>query len=129
MPLSEHEQRAFEQIERSLAEDPKFASAVRATDPRVHARRRLVLAALVVIAGLGLVVLGTVNNLLPLGAGGFVVMLGGAAYAMQSHRRAKNPTLHAVDGTARRSTRSTRRRSSLLDRLEERWRRRPEGNR
>ena len=126
MPLSEHEQRAFEQIERSLAEDPKFASAVRATDPRVHARRRLVLAVLVVIIGLGLVVFGTVNNLLPLGAGGFLVMLGGAAFAMQSQRRAKNPTLHAVDGTA---SRATRRRSSLIDRLEERWRRRPEGNR
>ena len=38
MPLSEHEQRLFEQIERSLAEDPKFASAVRSTDPRFHAR-------------------------------------------------------------------------------------------
>lgn len=126
MPLSEHEQRAFEQIERSLAEDPKFASAVRATDPRVHARRRLVLAVLVVIAGLSLVVFGTVNNLLPLGAGGFLIMLAGAAFAMQSQRRAKNPTLQVVDGTA---SRSTRRRSSLIDRLEERWRRRPEGNR
>lgn len=126
MPLSEHEQRAFEQIERSLAEDSKFASAVRATDPRVHARRRLVLAVLVVIAGLGLVVFGTVNNLLPLGAGGFLVMLAGAAFAMQSQRRAKNPTLRAVDGSA---SRSTGRRSSLIDRLEERWRRRPEGNR
>jgi hypothetical protein len=126
VPLSEHEQRAFEQIERSLAEDPKFASAVRATDPRVHARRRLVLAVLVVIIGLGLVVFGTVNNLLPLGAGGFLVMLAGAAFAMQSQRRAKNPTLQVVDGT---SSRSTRRRSSLIDRLEERWRRRPEGNR
>jgi hypothetical protein len=39
---SEHEQRLFEQIERSLAEDPKFASAVRASDPRFHARRRRV---------------------------------------------------------------------------------------
>jgi hypothetical protein len=126
VPLSEHEQRAFEQIERSLAEDPKFASAVRATDPRVHARRRLVLAVLVVIIGLGLVVFGTVNNLLPLGAGGFLVMLAGAAFAMQSQRRAKNPTLQVVDGT---SSRSTRRRPSLIDRLEERWRRRPEGNR
>jgi hypothetical protein len=126
VPLSEHEQRAFEQIERSLAEDPKFASAVRATDPRVHARRRLVLAALVVIAGLGLVVFGTVNKLLPLGVGGFVVMLGGALFAMQSQRRAKNPTLQAVDG---KSSRPTRRRSPLFDRLEERWRRRPEGNR
>ena len=41
VPLSEHEQRLFDQIERSLAEDPKFASAVRASDPRFHARRRL----------------------------------------------------------------------------------------
>lgn len=126
MPLSEHEQRLFEQIERSLAEDPKFASAVRASDPRVHARRRVFLAVLITVAGLGLVVFGTVNNLLPLGAGGFLVMLAGAAYAMQSQRRAKNPTLQAVDGTA---SRPTRRKSSLIDRLEERWRRRPEGNR
>lgn len=126
MPLSEHEQRLFEQIERSLAEDPKFASAVRASDPRTRARRRLFLAAVITLAGLGLVVFGTVNNLLPLGALGFVVMLGGAAFAMQSQRRAKNPTLQAVDGTA---SRPTRRRSSLIDRLEERWRRRPEGHR
>jgi hypothetical protein len=53
-------------------------------------------------------------------------MLAGAAFAMQSQRRAKNPTLQVVDGT---SSRSTRRRPSLIDRLEERWRRRPEGNR
>lgn len=126
MPLSEHEQRLFEQIEQSLSEDPKFASAVRSSDPRVHARRRLFLAALITLVGLSLVVFGTVNNLLPLGAAGFVVMLGGAAYAMQSQRRAKNPTLQVVDGKA---SRSAKRRSSLVDRLEERWRRRPEGNR
>ena len=58
MPLSEHEQRLFEQIERSLAEDPKFASAVRATDPRFHARRRIVLAAVLFLAGIGLLVYG-----------------------------------------------------------------------
>lgn len=125
MPLSEHEQRLFEEIERSLAEDPKFASAVRSTDPRVHARRRLVLAVLTIVIGLGLVVFGTVSGELLLGAGGFVVMLGAAAFAMRS-RRAKTPTLRVVDGSA---SRPTRRRPSLVDRLEERWRRRPEGNR
>ena len=62
MPLSEHEQRLFDQIERSLAEDPKFASAVRASDPRFHARRRLLVAAFVIIAGLALVVYGTVSS-------------------------------------------------------------------
>ena len=42
MPLSEHEQRLLDQIERALyQEDPKFASSVRATDLRTHMRRRL----------------------------------------------------------------------------------------
>ncbi len=126
MPLSEHEQRLFEQIERSLAADPKFASAVRATDPRVHARRRLFLAFLIMAAGLALVVIGTVNNLLPLGAVGFMAMLGGAAFAMHSRRRAKNPPLAVVDDDG---GRGSRRRSSLVSRLEQRWRRRPEGDR
>lgn len=128
MPLSEHEQRLFEQIERSLAEDPKFASAVRASDPRLHTRRRLVVAAVAIIAGLALLVYGTVSKVPLLGVAGFVVMLGSAAFAMHSRRRAQSPDLHVVGGTASRRTRS-RRRSSFVDRLEERWRRRPEGNR
>ena len=128
MPLSEHEQRLFDQIERSLAEDPKFASAVRANDPRFHARRRLLFAAFVIIVGLGLVVLGTVIGNTPLGVAGFVVMLGSAAFAMQSRRKGQAPDLHAVGGTATRRTRQTRK-SGLLDRLEDRWRQRPEGHR
>ncbi len=78
MPLSEHEQRLFEQIERSLAEDPKFASAVRASDPRFHARRRLLVAAGVIIAGLALLVYGAVIKTPPLAVAGFVVMLASA---------------------------------------------------
>jgi hypothetical protein len=127
VPLSEHEQRLFEQIERSLAEDPKFASAVRASDPRLHARRRLLVAAGVIVAGLALVVFGTVNKTPLLGVAGFVVMLGAAAFAMQSHRRAQGPDLRVVGGSAGRSTRQ--RRSSIVDRLAERWRQRPEGHR
>ncbi|MFV2086971.1 DUF3040 domain-containing protein [Micromonospora sp. LOL_021] len=128
MPLSEHEQRLFEQIERSLAEDPKFASAVRASDPRFHTRRRLLVAAGVIIIGLALVVYGTVSKVPLLGVAGFVVMLGAAAFAMQSQRRSNSPDLRVVGGTTRRKTRSGRR-SSLIDRLDERWRQRPEGHR
>jgi hypothetical protein len=127
VPLSEHEQRLFEQIERSLAEDPKFASAVRASDPRLHARRRLLVAAGVLIAGLGLLVYGAVIKTTPLAVAGFVVMLASAAFAVQSHRRAQSPDLHVVGGATSRRTRA--RRGSLLDRLEERWRQRPEGHR
>ncbi|MBQ0982165.1 DUF3040 domain-containing protein [Micromonospora zamorensis] len=132
MPLSEHEQRLFEQIEQSLAEDPKFASAVRASDPRFHARRRLLVAAGVIIAGLALLVYGAVIKTPPLAVAGFVVMLASAAFAYQSHRRAQSPDLHVVGGTtSRRRPRGGRsgRKSSLLDRMEDRWRQRPEGHR
>ncbi|WP_327041530.1 DUF3040 domain-containing protein [Micromonospora ureilytica] len=133
MPLSEHEQRLFEQIERSLAEDPKFASAVRASDPRFHARRRLLVAAGVIIAGLALLVYGAVIKTPPLAVAGFVVMLASAAFAVQSHRRAQSPDLHVVGGTtSRRRPRGgsrSGRRSSILDRMEDRWRQRPEGHR
>ncbi|GAA5196855.1 spore wall synthesis complex protein [Rugosimonospora acidiphila] len=127
MPLSEHEQRLFEQIERSLAEDPKFASAVRATDPRFHARRRLLVAGALVVAGLALVVYGVASKSALLGVAGFVVMLIAAAFGLTSLRRAHGTELRAVGGAARRPTRQ--RRSSLIDRLEERWRQRPEDRR
>ncbi|HEX2355456.1 MAG TPA: DUF3040 domain-containing protein [Micromonosporaceae bacterium] len=127
MPLSEHEQRLFEQIERSLAEDPKFASAVRASDPRFHARRRLLVAVGLIIVGLGLVVYGTVIQQPLLAVAGFVAMLGAAAFGIQSHRRGQSSDLQAVGGQATRRTRQ--RRPSFIDRLEERWRQRPEGHR
>lgn len=125
MPLSEHEQRLFEQIERSLAEDPKFASAVRSTDPRFHARRRIILAAIAVLLGLAVLIFGVAGKNALIGVAGFVVMLGSAALGIQAYRRARHPELRSVGGTATRST--APRRQGFLDRLEDRWRQRPEG--
>lgn len=132
MPLSEHEQRLFDQIERSLAEDPKFASAVRASDPRFHARRRLFIAAGVVVVGLSLLVYGAVIKTPPLAVAGFVVMLAALGFGAQSHRRSQSPDLHVVGGTTttrRRPRGRSGRRPSILDRMEDRWRQRPEGRR
>jgi DUF3040 family protein len=125
VPLSEHEQRLFEQIERSLAEDAKFASAVRSTDPRFHARRRIVLSALAVVLGLVLLVVGVAGKNTLLGVAGFVIMMGAAAYGIQAARRGRHPELRSVGGQA---VRRTGRRASLVDRLAERWRHRPEGD-
>ena len=129
MPLSEHEQRLFDQIERSLAEDPKFASAVRASDPRFHARRRLIVAAVMIVAGLALLVYGAASGRIPLGVAGFVVMLGSAAFAMTSRRKGQSPDLQVVGGTTSRRTRQSQRKPGFFDRLEERWKQRPEGHR
>ncbi len=130
MPLSEHEQRLFDQIERSLAEDSKFASAVRSTDPRFHARRRIILAAVAVLLGLAVLIFGVAQKDPLIGVGGFVIMLGAVALGIQAFRRGRHPELRSVGGTASRRAGASqpRRRGSIIDRLEDRWRSRPEGD-
>lgn len=136
MPLSEHEQRLLDQIERSLLdEDPKFASAVRASDPRNHAWRRVIAACVLFVIGIGVMVFGLVANVTPgdvpvLGIAGFVIMFSAAVLAAQAFRRTGKARLKVVkpssasDSASRKAARSSGSRSSLLDRLEQRWRRR-----
>jgi Protein of unknown function (DUF3040) len=91
MPLSEHEQRLLEQIERALyAEDPKFASTVRGGRLRKPTRRRRVQGVALFIVGLVMLVLGVALPVLqPAGIPvvsviGFLLMLGGAVLAITS---------------------------------------------
>ena len=128
MPLSEHEQRLFEQIDRSLAEDPKFASAVRSTDPRFHARRRIILAAIAVLLGLAVLIFGVAGKNALLGVAGFVVMFGAAGFGIQAFRRGRHPELRVVGGTSSRRTGGSRSKGSVIDRLEDRWRNRADGD-
>ena len=76
MPLSEHEQRLLDQIERALyQEDPKFASTVRQTDLRTHMKRRLVKAALVLVVGFAVLITGAVVQQYLVGIAGFAIMV------------------------------------------------------
>ena len=127
MPLSEHEQRQLEQIEQALYSDyPRFASAVRASDPRVHYKRRVVQAALGFLLGVGMLVAGVVTKYIWIGVAGFVVMLACSMWALTSYRH-----MTAV-ATGRGPARPKERRASrpsgtgMMERLEERWRRRQE---
>jgi hypothetical protein len=86
----------------------------------------MIAAAVLLLAGMALLVYGVAISLPLLGVGGFVVMLAALAFGMQSYRRGQSTDLQAVDGTATRRTRQ--RRMGIVDRLEERWRRRPEGD-
>ena len=140
MPLSEHEQRLLDQIERALyAEDPKFASTVRSTDLRTHMRRRLRRAAIVFAIGFVLLVLGVPLNSFVIGVAGFAVMFGALLLALAAWKRlgsAPSPTVRAVgEERAGRPARPGRSRggSSRVrptstggwrKRLEERWNRR-----
>lgn len=118
MPLSEHEQRLLDQIERALyAEDPKFAHAVRATDPQVHYKRRLIKAVLGFFVGVCLLMAGVVSKIIPISVVGFVVMLACCVWGVSSY---KHMTGIGVAEPAQRRPR----RPSIMERFEERWRRR-----
>jgi hypothetical protein len=131
VPLSEHEQRLLEQIERALVDDdPKFASSVRTGDRRLKARRKLQLGALLVVVGLAVLVGGAVTPSVPLGVLGFLVMFGGAALGVLNYRAAtgavveSGPAATRGGSTAARGRGGKPRRQPLKNRLEERFRRR-----
>ena len=146
MPLSEHEQRALEQIERALyAEDPKFAHSWRArADVRSVRRARIVRGIAAVIVGLGILLGGVVvqadNTVLGivLGILGFLLMLGGAWLALSTRQRPSvqvvgSPTAAVTDKRSAKASKGPKgpkgSKPSLVQRLEERFQhRRDSGN-
>jgi hypothetical protein len=138
VPLSDHEQRLLEQMERALyAEDPKFATTMRGADLRRRYRRRAVAAAFVFLVGIVVLMTGAVLKNIPAGVAGFVVMLASAWYAVTSWRR--GPAVGEIGtfdaGGAEKPQVSRNkpvrtaaaRRRGFMERMEERWRRRREG--
>ena len=132
MPLSEHEQRLLDQIERELyAEDPKFASTVRGTRMRRPARRRRIQGIVLFVLGVALLVLGVVVPVLrvadiPLiSVLGFLVMFFGVMMAVTSIRQGDTGK---DDGGPHTSGggggKQSSRRSSFTQRMEERFRQR-----
>ena len=136
MPLSEHEQRLLEQMERALyAEDPKFASTLRGHDLRGRYRRRAVLGGFGVLVGLALLPVGIAGKAVLISVVGFLIMLGSAFFAVSSWRRAPAPGDTVVTPISRRGRKDKSKgrkakapKVKMMDRIEERWRRRREGD-
>ena len=138
VPLSEHEQRQLEQIEQALyREDRRLARLVRSSDPRVHYKRRVAEALIGLVLGAAMIAAGIVLPIIGLAVAGFVVMLLCGIWALNSWRQMATVALGATPGTPaatgkRRSRRPRRNgspapRGSFGERLDERWRRRQEG--
>ncbi|GAA1335889.1 DUF3040 domain-containing protein [Saccharothrix algeriensis] len=125
MPLSEHEQRLLDQIERALyAEDPKFASTVRGAKLRKPSRRRRIQGIVLFAVGVALLVTGV---MLPKLAGipvvsvvGFLVMFFGVLLTVTTLRRGEQGAEEPAEEGSRPS------RSSFSQKMEERFRRRLE---
>lgn len=119
MPLSEHEQRILDEIEKRLAEeDPKFARTTTKATPRGVAVRRIKRAAVGFIGGFALLLAGLISGgemLVVFGLVAFGVMLVSvlsiARAAKEMGGGAVKPGDAASPGT-------------WMDRFEQRWRKR-----
>ncbi len=116
MPLSEHEQKLLEQLEKQLHEDdPKFASSMGSDAGRSWSTRHLVIGVLATLAGVVLLLFGvTIQNIF-VGVLGFVVMGAGVYYATMRGAAAGKAK---AAGAGRKSGKP---RSSFMSNLEERW--------
>jgi hypothetical protein len=145
VPLSEEELRLLEQMERALvAEDPKLASTLRGTTLRATARRRALLAGGAFIVGVVVLMTGAITKHTIVGIVGFVVMLVSAYLALTfwrnqnrapeqpSTERPSHGSFSVIEGgrSKRRGPKSRAPRShqSMMERFEERWRRRRDRN-
>ncbi|MFF4170302.1 DUF3040 domain-containing protein [Streptomyces sp. NPDC001744] len=125
MPLSEHEQRMLEQMERALyAEDPKFATALEGSGLRTYTRRRVYQAVAGFLVGIALLMAGMVAQQIWISVVGFLVMLGCAVLAVTGWRRAPKPGEQQAGAGTAAVGRRTRQRRSMMNRMEERWQRR-----
>lgn len=120
MPLSEYEQRVLDQLERDLGADPKLGRTM-ARSP--HPRGRIIGGALGVIAGLGVVLVGVVAQIVPVGIAGFALMIAAAMWAIFTPRK------HVASAKTRGPGQSPKKRAAkepFMRRVEERLARRRE---
>ncbi len=130
MPLSEHEQRILEQLERELAsEDPKLATTM--SDGPRPSFARVAVAITGVVVGLLMLIIGVSQSLAVVGILGFAVMVAAVVFASTPSKKTR---LHVVDGksSAPRPARGAsgakpkqpKSKGSFTQRMEERWEKR-----
>lgn len=129
MPLSEYEQRVLEQMERQLtSDDPRLANTLTSRGRRPVLR--YVLGGLGAVVGLLLLVVGAAASQVWLGVLGFVVMFASVAIAFARPRRSGPVGVVRADGTASRPAAAPRKgKKGFMNRVEDRWDRRRDGDR
>lgn len=120
MPLSEHEQRLLEEMERNLYQnDADFVATVSGRRGKPN-YRLIVIGALLAIAGVAALVAGVIVRQPLIGVVGFGFMLGGVLLVISPGR---NPDGTSASGsTTARSTRNSR--VSWMSTINDRWERR-----
>ncbi len=119
MPLSEHEQRILEDIEKRLEEDdPRFAEQVARTTLYSHLARRIRWASLIFVAGFLMLMLFFISTSIALA--GFACMLGSALLIYRYAKRIGQDQLRSISRDGRFSV------ATFVARFGGRFRQRPE---
>jgi hypothetical protein len=132
MPLSEHEQRLLDEMERNLYQnDADFVANISQTPRRKPAYRAIVVGVLVAVIGVAALILGVATRLPVVGILGFLFMFAGVLLAITPGRRRGGEALFdAQGGTAQPGSAGRQKGSSdFMDRLGERWDKRQDGER
>jgi Protein of unknown function (DUF3040) len=118
MPLSDHEQKLLQQMERALAtEDPKFASTLRGSMNGRTTPKSVGIAVLSVVTGIGFMI-AAVSLAMPLiGVTGFIAIVIGLSFAVSGNKA-------APDQAARQDAKKPKPSTNFMLGLEDRWDRR-----
>jgi hypothetical protein len=123
--LSDEEQKLLEQMEAALAaEDPKLAHALRGTKtPRTLQRKRAALAGFGFIAGCAMLMVGLRAHWI-ISVLGFVIMVVATVVAVTAYRKTELSEARPAKVQAGQRSGSG---DTFMDKMEERWRRRQDG--
>jgi hypothetical protein len=116
MPLSEHEQRLLDEMERNLYGRDADVVSARGSGIRPN-YRALTLGIVLAVAGIGVMVTAVMMQFIVLGVVGFVITFVGALIASR-------PASHSSAGTgsnAGASKPASARRASFMDRMQQKW--------
>ena len=133
MPLSEHEQRLLDEMERNLYQnDADFVANISQAPRRKPAYRAIVLGVLLAVIGVAALITGVFLQQPVVGILGFLVMFAGVLLAITPGRRRGGETMFEAHGDASAAGGRGRQKSSssdFMDRLGERWDKRQDGER
>ncbi|WP_374010256.1 DUF3040 domain-containing protein [Leifsonia sp. LS-T14] len=123
MPLSEHEQRLLEEMERSLYQnDADFVAKVGGKRAR-PAYRSIVLGILLAVVGIAVLVVGVYFQQPLVGILGFIVMFAGVLLSIAPGKRiAVDPAAPEQKGAKARGGQT-----GFMDRMNDRWEKRNDG--